>query len=71
VGNRISYTLDSRTSTTTTAYLSNTADLVVSSTDPGNRLTSFAYDSRGRQASVTLPDTTFSLTSYTPRKWGQ
>jgi len=48
---------DSRTGTTTTAYLSATADFVASVTDPGTRETTFTYDSRGRRTHVDAPDT--------------
>lgn len=75
--NRLETTLDSRTGTTTIAYLSPTADFVVSSSeaDTPPRVTLFAYDSRGRQTTVTLPNNTETYTIYTPRgepetRWG-
>jgi RHS repeat-associated protein len=55
--NRLVTTTDSRTGTSTTTYLSNTADVVVSLIDTGNRVTSFTYDILGRQVSVNAPDT--------------
>lgn len=53
---------DSRTGTTTTEYLSTeylstTADVPASITDPGNRITAFIYDNRGRRTHVDLPNT--------------
>jgi len=57
---------DSRTGTTTTAYVSATADAIASVTDPGGRVTSYAYDSSGRRLSTTLPDTTVTYASYYP-----
>jgi len=59
-------TVDSRTGTTTTAYVSTTCDAVLSVTDPGSRVTSFTYDSRGRRVSTTLPDNSVTSTSYYP-----
>jgi RHS repeat-associated protein len=60
-------TTDFRTGATNTAYLSNTADVTKSVTDPGNRTTAFEYDIRGHQIKVTLPDDTVTSTTYTPR----
>jgi len=40
---------------------------LTSATDPGSRTTSYAYDARGRQFTVTLPDTSQTATTYTPR----
>jgi RHS repeat-associated protein len=54
---RLRTTTDSRTGPTTTAYLSATADYVKSVKDPGNRETTFAYDSRGRRTHVDAPNT--------------
>jgi RHS repeat-associated protein len=54
---RPTHQYDSRTGVTTTAYLSATADVAASTTDPGNRTTSFTYDVRGRQTTVDAPDT--------------
>jgi RHS repeat-associated protein len=76
--NRPTTTLDSRTGiTTTTAYLSATSDYVqsVSENSTPARVNSYAYDSRGRQTTHTLPDTTQSHSTYTPRgeteaRWG-
>jgi len=65
--NRPASTTDSRTGTTTTAYMSATNDAVKSVTDPGARKTEFAYDNRGRQIEVKLPDNTVTTTTYTPR----
>jgi RHS repeat-associated protein len=54
---RPTHRYDSRTGVTITAYLSTTADIAASATDPGNRATSFTCDIRGRQVSVDAPDT--------------
>jgi RHS repeat-associated protein len=54
---RPTHQYDSRTGVTTTTYLSTTADVVASTTDPGNRTTSFSYDVRGRQTTIDAPDT--------------
>ena len=72
---RPSTTVDSRTGTTTTTYVSTTCDAVRTVTDPGSRVTTFAYDSRGRRITTTLPDTTVAHTSYYPHNqvkatWG-
>ena len=63
---RLRTTTDSRTGTTTTAYVSTTCDTVRSVTDPGSRVTTFAYDSRGRRVSTTLPDASVTHSSYYP-----
>jgi RHS repeat-associated protein len=55
--NRPTHQRDSRTGVTITAYLSDTADIVKSMSDPGNRTTSFIYDIRGRRTEVDAPDT--------------
>ncbi|MFM2243092.1 MAG: hypothetical protein RLZ97_1947, partial [Verrucomicrobiota bacterium] len=55
--NRLVTTTHSRTGSSTTNYLSTTADVVVSIVDPGNRTTSFTYDLRGRRTHVDAPDT--------------
>jgi YD repeat-containing protein len=55
--NRPTHQRDSRTGVSTTAYLSDTADIVKSVTDPGNRTTAFIYDIRGRRTEVDAPDT--------------
>jgi len=47
----------SRTGSSTTNYLSDTADVVASVSDAGGRTTAFVYDIRGRQISVNAPDT--------------
>jgi RHS repeat-associated protein len=74
--NRPTHHYDSRTGVSTTAYLSTTADLAASTTDPGNRITSFTYDIRGRRVSVDAPDTldangvlltNVTTTSYFPK----
>jgi len=54
---RPTHQYDSRTGVTTTAYLSTTADVTLSVTDPGNRTTAFTYDLRGRRITVDAPDT--------------
>jgi RHS repeat-associated protein len=58
--------VDSRTGTTTTAYVSATCDAVLSVTDAGSRVTGFTYDSRGNRLTTTLPDSTVAHTSYYP-----
>jgi RHS repeat-associated protein len=68
---RPSTTVDSRTGTTTNKYVSATCDAVLTVTDPGGRVTTFAYDSRGRRVSTTLPEinlpgTNVSYASYYP-----
>jgi RHS repeat-associated protein len=55
---RTTTTTDSRTGVTTTAYLSTTADVPTSVTDPGSRTTAYTYDTRGRTIAVDAPDTT-------------
>jgi RHS repeat-associated protein len=65
--NRPETSVDSRTGTTTTFYMSNTADAVLKVRDPGSRDTTFGYDSRGHRLTTTLPDTTsVTHTSYYP-----
>jgi RHS repeat-associated protein len=65
--NRPETSTDSRTGTTTTLYVSATCDAVASVTDPGSRVTSFTYDSRGNRTTVTHPNTTsVTSTSYYP-----
>jgi RHS repeat-associated protein len=59
-------TTDSRTGTTVTLYVSATCDRVASIIDPGGRVTSFTYDSRGRRVGTTLPDNSVTSTSYYP-----
>jgi RHS repeat-associated protein len=54
--NRPTHQRDSRTGVTTTAYLSTTADVVASVTDPGSRTTAFTYDARGRRTHVDAPN---------------
>jgi RHS repeat-associated protein len=54
---RPTHSNDSRTGVSSTAYLSTTADVAMSVTDPGARTTAFAYDIRGRRISVDAPDT--------------
>ena len=57
---------DSRTGTTTTAYISATCDAVKSVTDPGGRTTSYTYDCRGNRTAVTHPDNSVTRTTYLP-----
>jgi RHS repeat-associated protein len=59
-------TVDSRTGTTTTVYVSTTCDAAISVTDAGSRVTGFTYDSRGNRLTTTLPDSTVARTSYYP-----
>ncbi|MEI6676396.1 MAG: hypothetical protein WCO57_14600, partial [Verrucomicrobiota bacterium] len=56
---RPSTSTDSRTGTTTTAYVSDTVDLVASVIPPAgdSQKTSYAYDSRGNRTQVNAPDT--------------
>jgi RHS repeat-associated protein len=55
--NRPTHQRDSRTGVSETEYLSATADIVISVTDPGNRTTAFTHDHRGRQTAVDAPNT--------------
>ncbi|MCH7229097.1 RHS repeat-associated core domain-containing protein [Haloferula sp. A504] len=72
--NRQTTSTHSRTGTTTTAYLSATADVVASVTDSNNRVTAFTYDVRGRRTEVDAPDTliaggtstNITITAYNP-----
>jgi RHS repeat-associated protein len=73
--NRPITSTDSRTGAIATNYLSATADVVASTTDSGNRTTSFTYDIRGRRISVDAPDSldtdgntlaNVTTTSYNP-----
>ena len=57
---------DSRTGTTTTAYVSATCDAVLKITDSDSRVTSYGYDSQGRRITTTLPDNSVTNTSYYP-----
>ena len=54
---RLRTTTDSRTGTTTINYISTTADVVASITDPGTRTTYLTYDQRGRRTHVDAPNT--------------
>jgi RHS repeat-associated protein len=54
---RSTHQKDSRTGITITSYLSSTADVASIITDPGNRITTFTYDSRGRRTHVDAPNT--------------
>ena len=65
--NRQTGVADSRTAaqgSTTTTYISDTADQVYQVTDAGGRTTTFAYDVRGRRTTVTLPDNSITTTAY-------
>lgn len=68
-------TIDPRTGTTTTAYVSGTS-LVSTITDPANALTTtYTYDSAGRVSSVKDALNKYAYTSYTTRgeifrQWG-
>jgi len=58
--NRPTHRTDSRTAAagpTQTTYLSATADFIASVEDPGERKTTFIYDSRGRRTHVDAPET--------------
>jgi RHS repeat-associated protein len=57
--NRPQTSTDSRTGTTTTAYVSDTVDLVASVIPPAgvSQKTIYAYDSRGNRTQVDAPDT--------------
>ena len=66
---------DSRTGTTTTAYMSATCDAVHSVAAPGSLTTSFTYDSRGNRLTTTHPDTSVTTNRYNSKSqleatWG-
>jgi len=63
---RPAYTIDSRTGTTITTYISATCDAVQSVTDSGGRTTSYTYDCRGNRTAVTHPDNSVTRTTYLP-----
>lgn len=55
--NRPTISTHSRSGSSTTTYLSSTADMVKNVSDAANRTTAFVYDIRGRQISVDAPNT--------------
>lgn len=60
-------TVDSRTGTTTiNGYLEN-GSIISVKTNGGSDTTAYTYDKMGRTLTVTLPNTTATHTSYTPR----
>jgi RHS repeat-associated protein len=55
---RLKSVTDSRTGTTAYTYVSDTVDVVKSTSDPLGRVTVTGFDARGRKISTDLPDTT-------------